>query len=137
MPFLRTWLERLLKVSIQRETSAKERHLEKRLVACNRSIQRIHSEHAMEVKELTSTIERLQESVKSLQMMIGVRDKELEKLEHDKEILQIDVKGMTSVNARLTKWIESLRTAEERPTTGSSLKNQLENIENSMPWEVS
>lgn len=85
----------------------------------------------MEVARLNETLEQLKQNIEHLNGLVEARDRLVEELEHEKQILQIDARGMTSVNARLTKWIETIRTAEEKPLTGyQSIKDKLTDIEN-------
>lgn len=135
--FLRNWLLKALKVSDTLEQSSRERSLLKRNVALEKAVLKEREACAINVAQLEDTIVQLKSSLESLHALISSRNKVIEELEHDKELLQIDVKGMTSINARLAKWIETLRTAEEKPLgPDHDLHRQLADIESAVPWET-
>jgi peptidoglycan hydrolase CwlO-like protein len=137
MRFLRPLLCKLLNVSVAAEQSAHARILQRKLKRLEKQMQTAHKEHQGLVHRLEKTISDLQKNIEALKTVVENRDRQIEKLEHDKEILQIDVRGLTSVNARCVKWVESLRTAETQETAEHHLHRQLKDIEDSIPWEVS
>lgn len=133
---LRPVLEYLLQKTVASEQTARERSLErerKRLVSL---LDTQDKEAKAAIAQCQSAIADLKNTIKQLESFVSNRDQRIDSLEHEREILQQDIKGMALVNARCLKYIESIRTAEERPTDGNNLQLQLAAIQDSIPWQA-
>lgn len=95
------------------------------------------AEHRLEVAGLWRKIDSLLGNIEALEATIKRRDETVDSLNHQVKLLEYDLKGMASVNARALKWIESLRMAEDKPTDGQNLTENLSEIEGSIQWPTS
>lgn len=128
---------RLLKISSRLEVTRREKVLAQEIRKLRDLRESDEQQHQMIVEDLQRATDELRRNLHALQQTIDGRDKVIEGLEHERDILQYDVKGMTSVNARLAKWVETIRVAEDKPLKEQNLADQLVDIESSVPWAAS
>jgi chromosome segregation ATPase len=132
---LRPVLEYLLQKTVASEQTARERSLERERKRLVNQLDTQDKEAKSAIAQCQSVIMDLKNTIKQLETFVSNRDNRIESLEHERDILQQDIKGMASVNARCLKYIETIRTVEERPTDGNDLQQQLAAIQEN-PWQA-
>lgn len=137
MRFLHRQLCRLLKISSYLEVTSREKTMAGEVRKVRSQMAEAEKIHCLKVEDLEQATAALQQNIIALQQIIDARDKTIEGLEHEVDILKYDLKGMTSVNARLAKWVETIRVAEDKPLKEQDLAEQLADIEGSVPWAAS
>lgn len=131
---LRPMLENLLQASANSEVSSRERALDKERKRLMTALQVQERECETACARLQDTVDELQGAIKQLNTFIEARDRRIDSLEHEREILKQDIRGMAMVNERALKYVQSIRTAEESPTSPEMLRDQLGDIGDIKPW---
>lgn len=136
MKFLKPCLLKLLKVTIRNEQSSREKKLSKEVEKLKRAALAKAREHEEMLEQVHKTVGELRQTISGLNQILDSREKDIGVLEKERDLLQYDVRGLTSINARLTKWVESIRIAEEQPLSEQDLAAKLKDLEGTPPWLV-
>lgn len=136
MKFLRPYLLKLLKVTVKNEQSSREKRLIRQVEQMKIAAESREREYEEMLELAYKAVDELKQTIAGLNQTIESREKDIATLEHEADLLRYDVRGLTSINARLTKWVESIRIAEDQQLSGQELSKKLAEIEEATPWLV-